>query len=53
MILSGKISGLAISGLRNKLADLTSVNPLILDFILIYLLFKYSNSYIHIVETGS
>jgi hypothetical protein len=40
------MSGLVISGVRKKLADSTSVNPLILDFILTYLHLKYSNSYI-------
>ncbi len=42
----GEISGLAISGLRKKLADSTSANPLILDAILTNLHLKYSNSYI-------
>ncbi len=45
----GEISGLAISGLRKKLADSTSANPLILDSILkniTNLHLKYSNSYI-------
>ncbi len=35
-----------ISGLRKKLADSTSANPLILDSILTNLHLKYSKSYI-------
>ncbi len=54
----GEISGVAISGLRKKLADSTSANPkkkkkkknsanpLVLDSILTNLHLKYSNSYI-------
>ncbi len=41
-----EISGLAICGLRKKLAYSTSANLLILDFILTNLDLKYSNSYI-------
>jgi hypothetical protein len=40
----GEISGLAISGLRKKIADSTYAIPLILDSILTNLHLKYSNS---------
>jgi hypothetical protein len=49
----GENSGLAISGLRKKLADSTSANPLILDFILTNLHLKYTNSYIFGIPRNS
>jgi hypothetical protein len=48
----GEISGLAISGLRKKLADSSSANPLILDSIFTNLHLKYSNSDILVYCSG-